>query len=440
MTSSLAAISRVLLVGVLLCDGGGTTLSAEELRLRRWSWPCGQEVNRLGQCQCFGEAQLLLRALHTSTIKAIEPLRVRILTSEALGDLNILDRLHFDGFRHRRCRVHANVEESEQDAGWGGFTSSRNLKERPEDEVLALVIDALRNNSQLGSLVAHLSADSLEEMARSARSVRVPEGYEVVIEGSLKADLFYIIAEGSVEVSQRGALLCTLGAGQSFGEMALMFRQPRAATIRTTEETKLWTIHRTQLTKVSQASLRQKLKLYARMLDKIDLFSESSEEGREQAADALVETTFLSGEYVTPYCMIITVVILSVLTLGNCLSFSGEQGSNKDPGDGWDLSFEDTVGPRDLAAFPGSPGASGGPDKRPLKRKPSKPQVSKGIPEEKADVQPQEPQDAHCDLRHAFLALRSAADEGKGDSLDTASSCAEVTMIIAGVDEMMLAL
>jgi len=96
-----------------------------------------------------------------------------------------------------------------------------------------------------------------------------------------------------------------------------------------------------------------------------------------------------------------------------------------DPGDGWDSSLEDTVGPRDLAAFPGGPGASGGAVRPPLKRKPSKPQVSKAIPEERADVQPQEPQDAPCDLRRAFLALRSAADEGRGDSLDTASSCAE---------------
>lgn len=55
---------------------------------------------------------------------------------------------------------------------------------------------------------------------------------EVIIQQGDEGDNFYIIDTGEVEVFVNGEKMLTIGEGGSFGELALIYGTPRAATIK----------------------------------------------------------------------------------------------------------------------------------------------------------------------------------------------------------------
>jgi MFS family permease len=87
-------------------------------------------------------------------------------------------------------------------------------------------------------IVKALPEATLERLASSLQEIRLPAGSVVIREGET-GDLFYVIGEGEVEVAGR-----TLGAGDSFGEIALLRNVPRTATVTATTDVVLYTLER----------------------------------------------------------------------------------------------------------------------------------------------------------------------------------------------------
>ncbi len=80
----------------------------------------------------------------------------------------------------------------------------------------------------------------IERLARHAEHEVIPAGTTVFEQGD-PGDAYYVIAGGRVEVVQDGRLLRTLGAGEGFGEIALLRSCARTAGVRAQEPT---TVHR----------------------------------------------------------------------------------------------------------------------------------------------------------------------------------------------------
>ncbi|HEY8645322.1 MAG TPA: cyclic nucleotide-binding domain-containing protein [Gaiellaceae bacterium] len=83
-----------------------------------------------------------------------------------------------------------------------------------------------------------LSRDELEKLAGWTFEVEVPEGEELLKEGKL-AHEFFVIEDGAVEVRQDGERIAELGAGDFFGEIALLGGGMRTATVVATTPVRL---------------------------------------------------------------------------------------------------------------------------------------------------------------------------------------------------------
>jgi CRP/FNR family transcriptional regulator, cyclic AMP receptor protein len=91
---------------------------------------------------------------------------------------------------------------------------------------MAVSVEALRNVP----LFAELDDRELERLANEFKERRFPAGASVVSEGASGA-AFFVIAEGQATVTVQGDERARLGAGDHFGEIALLDEGVRTATV-----------------------------------------------------------------------------------------------------------------------------------------------------------------------------------------------------------------
>ncbi|RHY87303.1 hypothetical protein DYB37_004957 [Aphanomyces astaci] len=113
-----------------------------------------------------------------------------------------------------------------------------NTVPKPED-TMQRIKEALGRNA-LMSIVSELDIDV---MAGFMVSKKFDRGDVVINEGDT-GDFFYVVESGTYDVSIAGGVVGTVKVGGSFGELALLYNCPRAATVTTTDSGVLWALDR----------------------------------------------------------------------------------------------------------------------------------------------------------------------------------------------------
>jgi len=91
-------------------------------------------------------------------------------------------------------------------------------------------------------LFSTLSKKELEQLSRWIDEVEVPEGTELTREGAFAYE-FFVIDDGAASVRQDGELISEMGAGDFFGEIALLEADRRTATVVATTPMRLLVMH-----------------------------------------------------------------------------------------------------------------------------------------------------------------------------------------------------
>ncbi|XP_013792283.1 cAMP-dependent protein kinase type I-beta regulatory subunit-like, partial [Limulus polyphemus] len=121
---------------------------------------------------------------------------------------------------------------------------------------------------------------------------------EKVIQQGDEGDNFYVIDQGEVEVFVNDHLVTTIGEGGSFGELALIYGTPRAATVIAKTDVKLWAIDRDTYRRILMGSTIRKRKLYEEFLSKVSILESLDKWERLTVADALEPVQFNDGDVV----------------------------------------------------------------------------------------------------------------------------------------------
>jgi CRP/FNR family transcriptional regulator, cyclic AMP receptor protein len=79
-------------------------------------------------------------------------------------------------------------------------------------------------------LFSAASNSQLRVVRRAIEEIEVRPGRVLIEEGTIGREFFFIV-EGKASVTQKGRRTATLGPGAYFGELALLDRKPRSATV-----------------------------------------------------------------------------------------------------------------------------------------------------------------------------------------------------------------
>ncbi|KAF9889146.1 hypothetical protein FE257_007635 [Aspergillus nanangensis] len=157
-------------------------------------------------------------------------------------------------------------------------------------------------------LFSHLDDDQFTTVLDALVEKPIPaKGIKVISQGDA-GDYFYVVENGHFDVyihpsgavqpgaDGMGNKVGSTGPGGSFGELALMYNAPRAATIVSTDaKSTLWALDRITFRRILMDSAFQRRRMYEAFLEEVPLLSSLKPYERSKIADALEPIKFPSG-------------------------------------------------------------------------------------------------------------------------------------------------
>ncbi|BCS15069.1 hypothetical protein ALUC_70302S [Aspergillus luchuensis] len=172
------------------------------------------------------------------------------------------------------------------------------------EEQLARLKTAVSSNF----LFSHLDDDQFKSVLDALVEKPIPaKGIKVISQGDA-GDYFYIVENGhfdfmihpsgSVQPGPEGMgnKVGSVGPGGSFGELALMYNAPRAATVVSVDpKSTLWALDRITFRRILMDSAFQRRRMYEAFLEEVPLLSSLKPYERAKIADALDAIKYPAG-------------------------------------------------------------------------------------------------------------------------------------------------
>lgn len=184
-------------------------------------------------------------------------------------------------------------------------------------------LSRIEKATQGNLLFRHLEEDQYKDVLLAMKEVRVEAG-KAVIEQGAQGDFFYVVEEGTLDVyirpapefsrassigstntddgpqtstnSHLGEKKVSYGPSASFGELALLYAQPRAATVLSTSPCILWALDRVTFRSILMETNNRRREMYESFIKEVPLFEHLSASERAKISDALELKTYEAGQ------------------------------------------------------------------------------------------------------------------------------------------------
>lgn len=163
------------------------------------------------------------------------------------------------------------------------------------------VKDEIKRLIEKSILFQSLNREDIGIVIDAMEEVTTTEGQDIITEGE-RGDTLYIIDQGEYDcfkiIGGKQTYLKTYKVGDFFGELALMYNAPRAASIKCKTPGKLFGLDRATFNHIVQESATKKRKYYSEILSKVEILAEVDPYEKEQMCDILREEEFPAGSYI----------------------------------------------------------------------------------------------------------------------------------------------
>ena len=169
-------------------------------------------------------------------------------------------------------------------------------------------LSRLRESVSNNFLFRDLHDDSASLVLGALVEKPIPAKDIKVISQGDAGDYFYVVERGTFDIyvnpsgtvqpgpQGMGNKVNSIGPGGSFGELALMYNAPRAATVVSTEPgSTLWALDRITFRRILMDSAYGRRRMYESFLEEVPLLSELTLYERSKIADALDTAKFAPG-------------------------------------------------------------------------------------------------------------------------------------------------
>lgn len=195
-------------------------------------------------------------------------------------------------FAGRRKSVFAETYDPEEDEDDG-----HKVVYPKSDEQRQRLAEAVKNILLFRALDKEQMQDVLDAMFE-----RKIAAEELVIKQGDDGDNFYVIQEGifHVFVNDNGEQkhIHTYENNGSFGELALLYNMPRAATVHAVTDGSVWAMDRQTFRRILLKSAFKKRKMYEALIESVPMLKTLQPYERMNLADALVPRSYEEGELI----------------------------------------------------------------------------------------------------------------------------------------------
>ncbi len=157
----------------------------------------------------------------------------------------------------------------------------------------------LMNVVAKGTMLKMLDEEQKKSIVNAfAGPITKSAGEDIIVQGE-NGETFYLLQSGSVDVyikkGDEEIKVHSYKPGDSFGELAIMYNAPRAATCRASEDCVIWSLDRLSFKVIVVAAAMLKRELYQGFLEKVPILSTCNAMEIQTLADSLSEETYEDG-------------------------------------------------------------------------------------------------------------------------------------------------
>ena len=162
-------------------------------------------------------------------------------------------------------------------------------------------IERIKDRCMLSFIFNSLDDKELKTVIDSFEEKKYTAGQNVITQGE-EGDVLYLVDSGELDCEKvfkagdKPTYLKTYKAGESFGELALLYNAPRAATIRAKTNATCWALDRECFNNIVKDAAIKKREKYENTLKKVEILKSIDPYELGQICDALKTQTFEKGE------------------------------------------------------------------------------------------------------------------------------------------------
>jgi cAMP-dependent protein kinase regulator len=136
--------------------------------------------------------------------------------------------------------------------------------------------------------------NAMEETSFKSGEIVIKEGYD--------GDVLYLVQHGELDCTKNiqgvDTFIKTYIQGEAFGELALLYNAPRAATIKANTDCILWALDRETFNHIVKNSAIKRREMHYNFLKSVEILSSMDDYEITQVCDSLKTMKFKAGEHI----------------------------------------------------------------------------------------------------------------------------------------------